>query len=423
MKTAIARLFALVLVLACAACSKGKSAPATTPPPTVQTFTATVGTLNSRELLSGLVAPYQQIGVTSDLSEPIVEVDVREGQAVKAGQVLARLETDDLDAQLASAERTVSEDVARYRQQVYEVGATTGSDVATINAARASLRQAQATYAGALRDFRRYAALEQQGFLSPETLDQQRTTVVADEEAVNAAQASLNSAISNARANGSYGTQGEQQQEIAAAKASADAAEASTEQLRREIARAVIVAPADGVVDSVNANPGEYPASRELFTIERVGYVYAELLASDAQLTGLQRGAGATVKLPGSTATYHGTVDGILDEVEPGTTNFMVRVLVKNDSNVFHSGASIVGQVDLAPVRGVIVPDTAYVDDTKSSVYVVRNGVVQEQGNILVVSDDGVHSVVTGLAPGTAVIQDFENANVGIGDHVKIKNA
>jgi hypothetical protein len=56
-------------------------------------------------------------------------------------------------------------------------------------------------------------------------------------------------------------------------------------------------------------------------------------------------------------------------------------------------------------------------------VYVVRNGVVQEQGNISVVSDDGVHSVVTGLAPGTAVIQDFENANVGIGDHVKIKNA
>lgn len=418
-----ARFYFALIAIALTACSKGKPDASATPQPVIQTFTARSGVLNARVDLSGVVAPYQQIGVTSDLSEPIIEVDIREGQTVNAGQVLARLQTDDLDAELASAERTVSEDVARYQQQVYETGATTGADLATVNAARASVRQAQATYAGALRDFKRYASLEDQGFLSPETLDQQRTTVVADEEAVNAAQASLASAIANARANGGPGTNGEQQEELDAAKASADAAEAAAEQLRREIARAVIIAPASGVVDSVNANPGEYPASRELFTIERVDLMYAELVGSASEVTPIQRGAGALVHLNGSTASYHGVVDGVLDQVEPGTTNFVVKVLLQNPNGVFRSGAPVEASVDLPPVRGIVIPDTAFVDDTKTSVYVVRNGVVQEQGNISVVTDDGVHAVVSGLTAGTTVVQDFENANVGIGDHVKTKNA
>jgi hypothetical protein len=34
------------------------------------------------------------------------------------------------------------------------------------------------------------------------------------------------------------------------------------------------------------------------------------------------------------------------------------------------------------------------------------------------VKDDGVHAIVTGLAPGTEVVTDVDSANVGNGDTV-----
>jgi hypothetical protein len=56
--------------------------------------------------------------------------------------------------------------------------------------------------------------------------------------AIKSAQAVLDGAVATAQANGQGVNAGEQQQELAAARAAADPAQASVEQLRREIARA-----------------------------------------------------------------------------------------------------------------------------------------------------------------------------------------
>ena len=250
-------------------------------------------------------------------------------------------------------------------------------------------------------------------------MDEQRTTVSSDQSAVTSARAAVNQAIANARANGSGANAGEQQQELAAARSAADAAEATTEQLRRQIARAVIVAPVDGTVDAVNANPGEYPSGRELFTIEQNAQVYAVLPASTAQVVQIRNGAAATIIPAGSTRHDRGSVVAVLDQVQPGTTNFTVKVLVANADYHLHAGMPVTGTVDLPPVNGIKIPATAFVDDTHSSVYAVTNGSVSTH-TVSQVSTDGKNAIVIGLPPGTVIVSNVEATAVGNGDRVTV---
>jgi multidrug efflux pump subunit AcrA (membrane-fusion protein) len=408
----------LLLVAACAGCGNASAdaKPSPSPLPPVATVIAHQGVIHPTLQIAGVITPYRQVGIAANLSEPITDVAVQEGQRVRAGQVLARLLTDDLQASLASAERVVAEDVARYGQTSYQTNAVSAQDAAAVRSAQAALHQTEVNLAGATTDLRRYESLLSQGYLPAQTVEEQRTTVSSDAAAVQSARAALNQAVANAQANGSGLNAGEQQQELAAARAAADAAEADAEQLRRQIARATIVAPVDGVIDAVNANPGEYPSGRQLFTEEQIDRVYAVLPASTTQALDIRPGAAAIVTT-GGRRRDRGTVAAVLDQVQPGTTNFTIKVLVANPDYHLRAGMPATGSVDEQPVSGVMIPVAAFVDDSRSSVYVVSNGVARTH-TVSEVRDDGRNAIVTGLDPNTVVVANVAQANVGNGDRV-----
>jgi len=409
--------FMLLPFAACAGCGNASAdaKPSPSPPP-IATAVARQGIVHATLQIAGVITPYRQVGIAANLSEPITVVSVQEGQRVRAGQVLARLLTDDLEASLASAERVVAEDVARYGQTSYQTNAVSAQDAAAVRSAQASLHQAEVNLSGATTDLRRYESLFSQGYLPEQTVEQQRTTVSSDAAAVQSARAALNQAVANAQANGSGQNAGEQQQELAAARATADAAEADAEQLRRQIARATIVAPVDGIIDAVNANPGEYPSGRQLFTEEQIDRVYAVLPASTTQALDVRPGA-AVIVTTGGRRRDRGTVAAVLDQVQPGTTNFTIKVLVANADYHLRAGMPVTGSVDEQPVSGVMIPVTAFVDDSRSSVYIVGNGVARTH-TVSEVKDDGHNAIVTGLGPGAVVVADVAAANIGNGDRV-----
>ncbi len=375
------------------------------------------GTIHPALQIAGVITPLRQVGIAADLSEPIGDVDVQEGDRVHVGQPLAHLITDDLEAQLASAQRTTAEDVARYAQAAYQTDATNAQDAAAIRSAQDSLRQARVSLAGAETDLKRYQTLLDQGYMAAQTVDQQRTTVAADAAAVSTAQAALNQAVANARANGRGNNAGVQQAELQSARAAADAAQATVEQLRREIGRAAIVSPLDGVVDAVNANPGEYPSGRQLFTIEQISSVYALLPSSTAQVVQIQNGAPVSLTTSATTRRDSGKVVAVLDALQPGTTNFTVKVLVPNADGHLHAGMPVSGTVALPPVSGIEIPITAFIDDTHDGVYTVANGVVSTT-KVTEVKNDGTNSIVTGLNAGATIVANVDDVNVGNGDKV-----
>ncbi len=407
----------LILTAGCSSADGAAARPSPSAGPQVATTVVAAGTIRPTLQIAGVVTPFRQVGIAADLSEPIGEVDVEEGQHVRAGQTLAHLITDDLEAQLSSAQRTVAADVARYSQAAYQTGATNAQDDAAVRSAQSTLHQANVSLDGARTDLKRYEALEAQGYIAPTTVDQQRTTVAGDVAAVDSAQAMLNQALANARANGRGNTAGVQQATLQSARAAADAGQATVEQLRRQIGRAAITSPLDGIVDAVNANPGEYPSGRQLFTIEQISSVYALLPTSSAQVVQIRNGATVLLAAPGATIKDRGRVVAVLDALQPGTTNFTVKVLVPNADGHLHPGMPVTGTVALPVVSGTEIPVSAFVDDTHTSVYAVDGGVVKST-NVQELKNDGTNAIVTGLAAGTTIVNDVDSANVGNGDRI-----
>ena len=118
-----------------------------------------------------------------------------------------------------------------------------------------------------------------------------------------------------------------------------------------------------------NLNPGEYPGSRTIFTVQQLDPIYAELNASSADVFRIQRGAAVSVAIAGvNTASYRGRVNAVLGQVAPGSTNFTVEAILANPGYRLKSGMAVTGTINLPVVTGIGVPTTAFLDDSHDSV-------------------------------------------------------
>lgn len=185
-----------------------------------------------------------EIDIAARTAGRVLELRVREGDFVRAGQVVALMDTDVLDAERREAEAQL--------QQATSAVATANSQIAQREsdraAAQAVLAQREVELRTARSHLERSIALADKGFLSPQVVDDERSRVEGAEAAVRAARAEVaatTSAIASARS------------QVAGAESSAAAAEASLERTQADIDDAVLKAPRDGRVQFIVARPGE----------------------------------------------------------------------------------------------------------------------------------------------------------------------
>ncbi|HEY0615222.1 MAG TPA: efflux RND transporter periplasmic adaptor subunit [Candidatus Elarobacter sp.] len=393
----------LGLALATGACARSQ-------PPAPQAAAAVVpvlavrqGAVTPRTTLSGVIAPLQNVGITSSLAEPADAVYVKEGDRVTRGQRLALLDTADLRAQLAEYQATVASNAAKASQTYDQAGLTIVQNANTVEQARAAVRQAQLTLANDTLNLTRDADLLRQGYIPQQQYDTLAATVGNDRQAVSAAQVTLQNDIKQVAANGTTAS-GLQGSMVAAAQATTQISQAQADQIRVQIAKATIVSPIDGVVVNRNLNPGEFPGTRQLFTLQETSRVYAVLNGSSAQISGLRTGGTASVvasSLPGKQFT--GSVAGILNALTPGSTNFVVKVVLANPTGALRPGMAVSGSATLPTTRGLMIPDTAFLDTTNGTVQIVSGSTVQT-AQVTMLADDGKNAIVSGLSPGASVV-------------------
>lgn len=407
---------ATLLVAALAAC--GRHAAPAAAPPYVQTTVASFGAIAPASRLAGIIAPYQNVAIQSSLTEPADAVYVQEGDHVRAGQLLARLDTADLEAQLQSDLATANSNQANTVHTVYQGGLSIAQGVDTLHTDQAGVHQAQQTLTNDQANLTRDQNLLKQGYVSQQSVDAQETLVRNDQEALNSAVATLAGARSTVQANGSLSGQGLQSSAVAQSEAQEKVALAQAQQIRVQIAKAAIVSPINGVVVNRNLNPGEYPGNRQIFTIQQMNPVYAVLHASSWQISGILNGAPATIVTSDIHATQlHGQVVGVLNQIVPGSTDFIVKVLLANPTFKLHAGAAVQGSVALPVLRGVRVPETAFVDDNHDSLLTVGSDGTVKVAKVNEVGNDTQTSVVTGISAGTRVVS---NGQSSVGDGEKI---
>ena len=165
---------------------------------------------------SGKIYPEVEVKLSPDISGEIVELNVQEGDSVKKGQVLARIYGDIYAIQRDQAKSVVSQ------QQAQVANAS-----AALEALQAQLDQAKKTY-------------DMQKQLYDEKVISKNEFNSA-EAAYRAAQANYNAA----------------KQGIRSSQASVQGAQAGLEKANKDISRATLVAPMNGIVSLLNVKKGE----------------------------------------------------------------------------------------------------------------------------------------------------------------------
>ncbi len=185
-----------------------------------------------------------EIDVSAKNAGRIKEIRVREGDFVKAGQVVALMDTDVLEAQLREAEAKL--------QQAQSDTATASSQLLQREsekaAAMAIVRQREAEFGVAKKRLARSSTLAAEGATSQQEEDDDQARVQSGSAAVAAARAQVaaaEAAITTAR-------------EMVAGKESAiQAAQATVERIQADIKDSALKSPRDGRIQYRVAQPGE----------------------------------------------------------------------------------------------------------------------------------------------------------------------
>jgi HlyD family secretion protein len=241
---------------------------------------------------------YDRITLPSPAAERIVAVDARDGERVKAGRLLVRLDP-------AHAQAVLAADKAQARQQrELLLEREAGPRREDIAKARANLAAADAGARQARANYKRLQPLAGKGYVSAADLDRARAAVGTADGQVDAARAALDELL--------HGTRPEQ---IAQAKAALTSAEARVAAERVLLGKLELVAPRDGIVDSIPYKLGDQAPVGAPLAILLVGDApYARVYLPELLRAHVRVGDVMDVRVDGYRQTFRGRVRLIRDE-------------------------------------------------------------------------------------------------------------
>lgn len=283
--------------------------------------------------LSGRIEGYQT-DIGAKIGGRVNYIAVREGDQVRMGQVVARLNDDEIQAQLRGAQARITtaqqqEQQARLQIQVVDSqiqqaqltleqseGEQSGrifQAQSTVAAAEAQLKQAQAQLNLARVNRDRFAQLVRDGAVTKQQFDQVQTnyeaaqaTVEANQKQVDAARggltqaqtSSLNPGIRNAQVSGLLQQRQQAYAQLKAAQAEVKNAQAATQQIQAQLGYLNVVSPINGVVTARSVEPGAVVGSgRTLLSVVNLNTVYLRGFIPEGSIGKVRVGQKATVFL------------------------------------------------------------------------------------------------------------------------------
>lgn len=245
-----------------------------------------------------------QIAVAPKAAGRIAELLVREGDEVKAGQLLARLTDEAVDARQAQAlagaaaqraQALALETSAALLQS--ETAVQLASAQAGLAAARADLGRTQAAALQEERDLERMRDLAARGFVGPQAVERSELTLRSSREQQAAAQAAVARAEQALR-DAELGPQRVHARlaEASSMRAQATAAEARVREAATQIADLTVSAPLTARVSNRYANAGEViAAGTPIFGLTDLANVYLKGYVPEPMIGRIRLGQAAQI--------------------------------------------------------------------------------------------------------------------------------
>lgn len=239
-----------------------------------------------------------RIELVAEYAEPIVSIQVTEGEAVGQGNIVLSQSTERVDIQLAEAQANVERLQNLLQEQL------NGPIPERFAVVEASLHEATVERNFRERELQRLSSLRNQNLTSVESVDNAQRlleTAAARIENFNAQLAELKA-----------GTRAEQ---IAQTRSQIQQAEAQMAALNFNRSRLQIQAPVEAVVDSLPFETGERPRQGDVVAVLLAGtQPHARLYIPESVRVSIQPGTRLNVAIDGIDGLVEGTVTRIANE-------------------------------------------------------------------------------------------------------------
>lgn len=290
----------------------------------VTTEKVTRRTIRETVSASGKIFPEKEIKISSDVSGEVVELKIMEGDSVKAGQLLARIDPD-----------TYVSAVERGNASLNNAKSQVSISQAQIEGSKAQIEQIEANLANANKIHTRNTELKRQGVISQADFDVSLANVQALEANLRSAKSNLNSSIQSTKAS----------------EFSVKSSEATLKELRTSLSRTSIYAPSSGIISKLNIEAGErvvgtiQMAGTEMMRIANLNEMEVQVDVSENDILRIRLGDTADIEVDAYLdKKFQGTVTEIANSASNtgGTTmqtlssdqvtNFVVKIRIIADT-------------------------------------------------------------------------------------------
>jgi RND family efflux transporter MFP subunit len=408
----------------------------------------------------GSVAAASEVTVISKATGRVAAVLVKEGDSVRAGQALVRLETGELAAQVQQAEAGLAaararlrmleegarpEERAQIEDQVRQVEANLAMARSRLQMlehgarpqeraqAEAAVAQAKANLDTAKANRDRTQVLYETGAVSKAQVDaaqlqydvaraqyeaavQQRSVVQVGPRSeeiemarsqVRAAQAQRDAALQQR----AMVRQGARAQEIQVARAAVAQAEATAVFARLQLANATVTAPFAGTITRRFVEPGQLviamPGQGFVATVAQIDTVDVGLDVSETDVARVRPAQPVAIRVDAyPDRAFAGTVREVGQAADPRTRVFRIKVAVPNPRHLLKPGMFARGEITTGVrARALVIPREAVgAVGGETTVFVVEAGKARVRQVRLGMTRGAMVQVISGLAEAEPVV-------------------
>jgi HlyD family secretion protein len=384
----------IVLSMGLLLLSNCKAKPEPEPEPVVTVDVAPVlsSAIQLKVKADATLYPLQQAAIVPKITAPIKKFYVEKGSTVRAGQLLAELENQDLAGTVAEAKAAYDQAEAAYQTTAR---ATVPEDL------RKSELDAQTT--------KETMDAQQKVYQGRQTLFKEGAIAQKD---VNDALVAFTQARNQhelARTHLQALQAISQDQTLKGAAAQRDAAKARYESAQAQLAYSRITSPISGVVTDRPLFAGEMPAGGgPIITVMDISQIVARVHVSQDEARVLKIGNTANFIPADGGAPIPGKVTIVSPALDPTSTTVEVWVQAANVANRLKPGSSLRVEVIAQSVpSALVIPEAAVLTSTSGSTSVMvatADNKPQKKSVTLGIHNNGNVQVTEGLASGERVV-------------------
>jgi len=353
------------------------------------------------------LTPIAQAAIASKVSAPIKQFFVQRGSHVAAGQLLVKLENEDLTG--AALDNEGSYTAAK--------GAYTVATESTVpedqTKARLDVEQAKATYDLDKSIFDARTQLFKQGAIPGRDVDTANATMLQAKAAYDIA------------------TQHYQSLQKASHKASLESAQGQLDSAKGKYLESQAMlgytnlrSPISGVVTDRPFFPGDSAAAgTPILTVMDTSTLIAKMHVAQSQVQSLELGADAELAVPGMDDPVKGKVSLISPALDPGSTTVEVWLKVPNGKGKLKAGTSVRATIEGRKIKDALLVPTEAVQRSpetggKMVMVITADGTAKKRDVTVGISTKEKTQILEGLKETDTVITA---GSFGLDDGTKVK--